>query len=425
MPHRIDRAKPMASLLYLAPVDWNSIRQRPQQLALRLARKYELKYVNPVGLRSARLSDLRRVMDRVGGLASRQGNHSSPQTGESAPSEIQMGPPFPVLNPRYAPLVGWPVLDGWNRRWLFRQVEHCLSGGAAILWIGSPSLLAESILQRVQPQLVVYDCMDRYAAFHSGPTKSRIERAEQAIVERADVVFATSHGLVRRLKEFAPSVELLPNGVDFARFALDRSVEPPAWRRKLAGPVVGYHGVLGDWLDYEMLAWLADRRRDWSFVAIGPNGSRRSRKFLSKPNVHYLGSVPYAELPSHTVWFDAGLVPFEQNDLTSCVHPIKALEYLAAGLPTVSTRLADLSDLADVVRFADTPYEWLSAIEDSLDPSARTPELVAARRQAVAGRTWNQAGETIAARLDAAIAAGKQPAPRRRSLLKPSAKRAA
>ena len=415
----------MASLLYLAPVDWNSIRQRPQHLALRLARKYELTYVNPVGLRSARLSDLRRLADRVGGSESRQKGHSGPQTGESARAEIRMGPPFPVLNPRYAPLVGWPVLDGWNRRWLFRQVEQCLSGGAAILWIGSPSLLAESILERTQPQLVVYDCMDRYAAFHSGPTRSRVERAERAIVERADLVFATSHGLVRRLQEFAPSVELSPNGVDFARFALDRSAEPPAWRRKLTGPVVGYHGVLGDWLDYEMLAWLADRRRDWSFVAIGPNASRRSRAFLSKPNVHYLGSVPYAELPNHTVWFDAGLVPFEQNDLTSCVHPIKALEYLAAGLPTISTPLADLSDLAGVIRFAETPYEWLSAIEDSLDPAARTQEQIAARRQAVVGRTWNQAGETIAARLDAALAAGKRPTPRRRSLLKRAAKRAA
>jgi glycosyltransferase involved in cell wall biosynthesis len=394
-------------------------------LALRLARKYDLTYVNPVGLRSARLSDLRRLADRVGGSGARQRRHSSPQTGESTPAEIKMGPPFPVLNPRYAPLFGWPILDGWNRRWLFRQTERHLASGAAILWIGSPSLLAEAILQRTQPQLVVYDCMDRYAEFHSGPTKSRIERAEQAIVERADLVFATSHGLVRRLQDITPSVELLPNGVDFARFALDRSDEPPAWRRKLAGPVVGYHGVLGDWLDYEMLAWLADRRRDWSFVVIGPNGSRRSRRFLSKANVHYLGSVPYAELPSHTVWFDAALVPFEQNDLTSCVHPIKALEYLAAGLPTVSTRLADLSDLAGVVRFAETPYEWLSAIEDSLDPAARTHEQIAARRQAVAGRTWHQAAETIAARLDAALSAAKRAAPSRRSLFQPTATRAA
>ncbi|HUY92317.1 MAG TPA: glycosyltransferase [Pirellulales bacterium] len=415
----------MASLLYLAPVDWTSIRQRPQQLALRLARKHDLAYVNPVGLRSARFSDLRRLADPIAGARLRRRSDSLAVDDASAAPQIEMGPPFPVLNPRYMPFVGWRALDAWNRRWLFRQLEPRLAGGPVVLWIGAPSLLAETLLERTQPQLVVYDCMDRYAAFHRGRTRARIDRVERAIVERADLVFATSQGLVERLQPFASAVELLPNGVDFARFAIARSAEPPDWRRKIAGPVVGYHGALGDWLDYEMLAWLAQRRRDWSFVVIGPNGSRRSRVFLSQPNVHYLGPLPYAELPGHTVWFDAGLVPFEQNDLTRCVHPIKALEYLAAGLPTVSTALADLADLAGHVRFADTPYEWLSAIEDCLEPAARSAELVAARRGAVAGRTWHRLGETVAARLAAALAAGATTPQQRSSLLKPSAKRAA
>jgi glycosyltransferase involved in cell wall biosynthesis len=392
---------------------------------MRLARKHELVYVNPVGLRSARISDLRRLIDRLAGPAASRGRSGALATGGSAPSELAMAPPFPVLSPRYAPFVGWPLLDPWNRRWLFRQLEENLSGGTTILWIGSPSLLAESILERFQPRLVVYDCMDRYAAFHRGSTRRRIERAEQAIVERADLVFATSHGLLRRLREFTPTPTLVPNGVDFARFALERSAQPPAWRRNLSGPVIGYHGVLGDWLDYEMLAWLADQRRDWSFVAIGPNASRRSRAFLSKPNVRHLGPVPYAELANHTAWFDVGLVPFVQNDLTCCVHPIKALEYLAAGLPTIATRLVDLADLDHVVRFADAPYDWLSAIEDDLAPQARSQEQVAARRQAVAGRTWNQTFQAISGRLDAALAAGSRSSTQRGSRFKPSAKKAA
>lgn len=415
----------MASLLYLAPVDWNSIRQRPQQLALRLARRHDLTYVNPVGLRSARFSDARRIAARVAGSSFRRRRVSRAIDDESATPQIEMGPPFPVLNPRYLPLVGWRALDRWNRRWLFRQLEPRLADGPVVLWIGAPSLLAETLLERAQPQLVVYDCMDRYAAFHRGRARGRIDRAERAIVERADLVFATSQGLVERLRPFASNVELLPNGVDFARFAIDRSGPPPEWRRKIAGPVVGYHGALGDWLDYEMLAWLAQRRRDWSFVVIGPNGSRRSRTFLSQPNVHYLGPLPYAELPRHTVWFDAALTPFEQNELTRCVHPIKSLEYLAAGLPTISAALPDLADLADVVRFADTPYEWLSAIEDCLDPAARSPEQIAARRGAVANQTWNRRSETALARLAAALAAGGPLSKQRSGMLKTAAKRAA
>lgn len=416
----------MATLLYLAPVDWNSIRQRPQQLALRLARNHELTYVNPVGLRSARLSDVRRIAARVAESRARRRIVSQTTIDDEASTpQIEIRPPFPLVNPRYLPLLGSRLIEACNRRWLFRQLEPRLADGPIVLWIGAPNLMAETLLEQTQPQLVVYDCMDRYAAFHRGRAEARIDRAERAIVERADLVFATSQGLVERLRPLAATVELLPNGVDYARFAIDRSDQPPEWRRKIAGPVVGYHGALGDWLDYEMLAWLAQRRRDWSFVVIGPNGSRRSRTFLSQPNVHYLGPLPYAELPRHTVWFDAAMVPFEQNELTRCVHPIKALEYLAAGLPTVSAALPDLADLAGVVRFADTPYEWLSAIEDCLLPAAHAPEQIAVRRSAVADRTWNRLGEAAAARLAAALAAGAPLSRQRGSMLKTAAKRAA
>lgn len=381
------RRSAMTSLLYLAPVDWNSIRQRPQQLALRLARRFELTYVNAVGLRSARLGDLGRVLRRAAGVS-------------------DGSPPFPVLTPKYVPWIGWPAIDVANRSWLARQMEHCLSRRPepSILWIGAPSLLAEALLERTRPKLVVYDCMDRYAAFHRGRTRARIERTEQALVERADMVFATSRGLAERLARFTSRVELAPNGVDADRFAVRRSAEPPSWRRKIAGPVIGYHGMLGDWIDFPMLEWLADRRREWSFVVIGPNGTRRSRRFLSKPNVHYLGPVPYAALPSHTIWFDVGLVPFEQNDLTCYVHPIKALEYLAAGLPTVSTPLADLADVAESVRFAESPHEWLAAIEDCLEPQARTAERIQSRRAAVAGRSWDRVADAMTARLEAGLA---------------------
>lgn len=373
-------------MFYLAPVDWASIRQRPQQLALRFAQHYALSYFNAVGLRSARLSDLGRVLTRVRGAQ-----------GEAAP--------FPVIDPRYAPLLGRSPLDEMNRRWLFSQCQDALPDDQEpwILWIGAPSLLAESLLERSRPSLVVYDCMDNYAAFHGGRTRARIEQAERAIAERADLVFATSRGLVERLRAFSSEVYLAPNGADAERFAVERSPEPPAWRRPLRGPVVGYHGTIGDWLDFPLLERLADERADWSFAVIGPNQTRRSRDFLARPNVHFLGPIPYAELPRHTAWFDAGIVPFAYNDLTRYVHPIKALEYLAAGLPTVATELPDLADLSGCIQFAATPQQWLAALEAGLDSSARTAAQIEARRRAAARNTWRQVADSIAAELDARL----------------------
>ncbi|HUY31278.1 MAG TPA: glycosyltransferase [Pirellulales bacterium] len=378
----------MIPMLYLAAVDWASIRQRPQHLGLRMAQRYTLSYVNPVGLRSIRFGDLGRVARRARGGG-----------GESAP--------FPLLDPWYVPLVGMPGFDEANRRWLFHQIacEFPLDQRPWILWLCTPSLLAEALLDRSRPSLVVYDCMDRYAAFHKGRDRARIERAERRVVERADVIVASSRALADSPALGGREALHVGNGVEYAAFALDRRPEPPAWRTKIAGPVIGYHGTLGDWLDFDLLEWLALQRPAWTFVFIGPNGTRRGGRLFSLPNVLRLGPIPYAELPAHTAHFDVGIVPFELNELTRHVHPIKALEYLAAGVPTVSSALADLADVAGVVSFAASPRDWLTALEAAIEPASRGPERVAARRAAAQVRSWDHAAQRIAARLEAALAA--------------------
>jgi UDP-galactopyranose mutase len=375
----------MTRILYLAPVEWDSIRQRPQQLALRLARhfRFDVRYVDPVGLRSMRLADLRRLWP-----------------GPKAPGHPAA--PLPVIRPRYVPLLGHRPIDWANRRWLLRQMARHfdLDGEPWILWLSTPSLLAEVLLEHAalaHPSrcLVVYDCMDRYAAFHKGSTSERIERTEAAIVRRADLVFASSRSLAERLDRLH-EVVLVPNGVDTGAFAVSRG-EPPAW--KTAGPVVGFYGTLGEWVDFDLLADLARRRPQWSFVFAGPQASCGFDRLRGLANVRYLGVVRYEELARQAAWFDVGVVPFRLSALTRYVHPIKALEYLALGLPVVSTPLADLAEHSASIRFAKTNSEWLAAIEGQLSAEARSEAAVARRRQAVAADDWNSRTSLIAARL--------------------------
>jgi glycosyltransferase involved in cell wall biosynthesis len=375
------------ALLYLAAVDWQSIRQRPQHLALRLAHRFHLTYVNPVGLRSIRLGDVTRLKHRL---------HRRRRTSA----------PFPLLNPWYVPLVGINALDAWNRRGLVRQIAKVTPIGQCpwILWLSTPSMLAEALIERSPfdnrpPSLVVYDCMDRYAAFHNGWNRARIERAERAVAARADVVFTSSRSLAQVPALAGREVVHVANGVDYAAFALPHKPKPPAWRRQRPGPIIGYHGTLGEWLDFELLEWLARQRPGWTFVLIGPCATGRGGRFFSLPNVLLPGPVDYTELPAHTAHFDVGIVPFVSNELTRCVHPIKALEYLAAGLPTVSCRLSDLAEVSNVVSFADSPDEWLTALDDAVQPATRAPEQVAARRAAAQHHTWDDA----ARRVDAAL----------------------
>jgi UDP-galactopyranose mutase len=369
----------MTRILYLAPVEWKSIRQRPQQLALRLARHFDVRYVEPVGLRSVRLADVRRLW-------------------QPTKAPWQPPAPLPLIRPRYVPIVGRRAIDSMNRRWLWGQLsaQFDFIDEDWILWLSTPSLLAHSLLERARPALAVYDCMDRYAAFHQGAARERIDRAEAAIVQRADIVFASSRGLAERLDRLH-EVTLVLNGVETSAFAVRRE-QPPAWKDSTA-PVIGFYGTIGGWLDFDLLAELARQRPNWSFVFAGPQASREFDRLRTLANVRYLGVLGYHELPRHAAWFDVGLVPFRLNALTRYVHPIKALEYLALGLPVVSAPLTDLADFSRTIRFANTSAEWQAAIEQCLSAESRCERAVSDRRQAVAAHDWDRRADLIVAKL--------------------------
>ena len=369
----------MIRLVYLAPVDWHSIRQRPQRLAAQLSADFELTYVNPVGLRGARIGDFGRLIAASRERLSRARNAPGRQKAQ-----------IPVWSPKYIPILGSRAIEAVNRHWLRRQSRTLTPKSEVpwILWIGAPSLLARVLLDHSRPSLVVYDCMDYYAAFHQGATRRRVERDEGLIVDRADLVFGASRGLVERLTGQTRAVEWLPNGVDLEAFCAPSTIA--AELANLPRPIVGYHGVLGPWLDVALLARLADARPNWSFVFVGPNQTSQTRPLLARPNVYQFGPVPSEELPTWSCGFDVGVVPFQESELTRNVHPLKVLEYLALGLPVVSVPWVDLGGLATSVRLAESTETWLTALEAATQATELSATKASQRRSAVASLDWSR-----------------------------------
>jgi glycosyltransferase involved in cell wall biosynthesis len=90
---------------------------------------------------------------------------------------------------------------------------------------------------------------------------------------------------------------------------------------------------------------------------------------------------------------DVGVIPFKKNRLTYHADPIKAYEYLAAGVPVVATDLPALRRLAHVVRLADSPAAFVAqiaaAIEEGRD-TRRVARQVEARRH-----SWTTRFDTV------------------------------
>lgn len=348
-------------------------------------------FVESLGLRRPQVTgrDLRRLARRlVRGLApprERDGVH--------------------VLSPLVIPLHGNRAVRALNARvlaWLVRRAVRRVGIHRPILWGYVPQ--AEVLEPVLEPEAVVYHCVDDIAA-QKGIDAASFRAAEQRFASRADLVLASAPALAERMRTLSAHVLFAPNVADTGFFAaaLEPGAEDPAVAA-LPGPRIVFTGaVVAKKLDVALLAELARLRPDWSLVLVGPVGLGDPRTDVGAlrgvANVHLLGPRPYSALPAVLRAADAAIIPYAINELTRSVFPMKVFEYLAAGLPVVSTPLPALAGV-DGLEIADGAAAFAGALERMLAEDA--PERRAERSRAALGHSWEARLREIGAALEGA-----------------------
>lgn len=251
----------------------------------------------------------------------------------------------------------------------------------------------------------VFDLIDDWSARSLGGDWFK-PAEELALIGAAGTLVATAPDLARRLRESSGrEVTLVPNGVSTVVFGGEPGPRPQDFPAG-GGSVIGYHGSLyGDWFDWRALARVAMAFPEARVLVIGDD---RGHPRLPT-NVHFLGLKAQSELLAYVARFDVGIIPFVVSDVTHAVSPLKAYEYLAAGVSVATPPLRSLEgldgvfsapDLADAVRealesappdrgVALSQHSWSERL-DQLFSAARlklapisAPEVVVKRRQAV------------------------------------------
>lgn len=265
----------------------------------------------------------------------------------------------PVPYHAVTPLTASVAANRFGQRLLLpvlRRQMRALGTAAPVLIAGLPH--AVDLVPTLPRSLLVYHCADDYANVRGFPRTLPV--LEERLCRQADLVVATSEPLAETRRIWNSNTHWIPNGVDLQHLA--RTVEPDAEVASLPKPVVGFVGALAEWVDIRLLRRIALAHPEWSLALVGPVGTDISA-IQGLPNVHLLGARPYGAVPSLLAAMDAALIPFKDDAVTRNADPIKAYEYLAAGLPVVATDLPALRRLGHVVRLAASHEAFLEALE--------------------------------------------------------------
>jgi glycosyltransferase involved in cell wall biosynthesis len=355
--------------------DWDTDPVSNTHIMRILAAKNRVLWVNSLGMRRPTLSgrDLGRMATKL-------------RRGLAGCTEVR--PNLFVVSPLVLPLPGMAFVNWLNAALLAPALRFlCRRHGLhrPILWAFQPYV--SRLIGRLDERMVIYHCCDENSAFHGVP-EDALREMERHLVRHADIVFTSAAQLGDERRPLNPDTHYVPHGVDVSHFAraLDPGTVVPADLSALRGPVIGFFGLISDdWVDLTLLREMALARPGWQFVLIG-KVSMDLRPLQGFPNVHVLGRKPYSLLPEYCRGFDVGIIPFHVSPLTLRANPIKLREYLAAGLPVVSTPLPEVARYEGLARLASGSSAFIAEIEAAL--AERSDEMTRRRVAAVHGQEW-------------------------------------
>ncbi|KFC18098.1 glycosyltransferase family 1 protein [Epilithonimonas lactis] len=261
-------------------------------------------------------------------------------------------------------------------------------------WYYTP--MALEYTSHLKPEVTIYDSMDELSAFRFAPPQ--LLELENELFKKADVVFTGGHTLYQAKKNRHHNIHPFPSSIDKYHFKAARYNTSDAEDQKhIPNPRFGFYGVIDERFDIELLREVSAKRPDWHFVIIGPVVKIDVNELPRAENIHYLGSKKYAELPNYISHWDIAMVMFAINESTEFISPTKTPEYLAAGLPVISTPIKDVVKPygeANLVYIADSAETFIAYAEEEFNKDSKK-EWLAKVDEYLADESWDNTFEKM------------------------------
>lgn len=263
----------------------------------------------------------------------------------------------------------------WQRAALeMRELEEKLNLKNIILWSYNP--MFTQLIGKLKEELFVFDTVDNWAT-HSQYKKlmpaKKLQDNYQIIAQKADLIFTVSENLVDYYKQFdrTQDVYYVPNGVDFEHFnkSVDKNIETSL--DKIKKPIIGYVGTINsDRVDLDLIEYLAQKNSDKIIALLGPvwHDSVKKVDYLSNKyeNIICSGRIKWFDMPAYLRKFSLAIVPHKNNEFIASTNPMKIYDYLACGLPIVSTQKSGHDNIDRIINLQTDYEKFNQAVQEEL-----------------------------------------------------------
>ncbi|MGW5363352.1 glycosyltransferase [Actinopolymorpha pittospori] len=350
------------------------------QLMRRVARELPVLFVNSIGMRvplpGRSTQPARRIARKLASVA------------RAIRTPLPEVPHLAVFTPLNLPAYGSPLV----RSVAARSVHVQVTLAARLAGIRRPGYFvtvptAWDVITQGPRRPLVFNRSDKHSAFGEAATDV-IADMEHSLLTCADRVLYVSTALMADDADLTRDrAEFLDHGVDLEHFDPEHAGQEPADIASIPRPRIGFFGGIDDYVvDLSLIETTARALPDASIVLVG-DATCPMDSLTALDNVHWLGYRPYESIPAYGRSFDVAIMPWLDNDWIQACNPIKAKEYLALGLPVVSTDYPDGRRYGEVMRLTRGYEDFVAAVKQTLaDGGAGTPE---SRRAHVAGDSWN------------------------------------
>jgi glycosyltransferase involved in cell wall biosynthesis len=364
----------MPLFLCFSHLRWNFVFQRPQHLLSRAAKTYRVFFIEEPVFEEGAVPSLRVERSKEGVMVA-----------------------VPVLPHGLSPA----EIDEHLRDFVDGVVADN-PASETVLWYYTP--MAMAFTDHLAGDVVIYDCMDELSGFRGASPHMR--ECERKLFAKSDIVFTGGMSLYESKRKQHRNVHAFPSSVDAAHFARARSsnVVEPQDQAVIPYPRVGFFGVIDERMDLDLVRDLAALRPDLHLVFLGPVVKIDPESLPRAVNIHWLGGKDYKVLPEYLSRWNVAFMPFAMNESTKFISPTKTPEFLAAGVPVVSTPVADVVKpygAEGLVEIVSTAAEASAAIDKLLQPRSAAWEQKVARKLASMSwdKTWGEMDSLIQAEL--------------------------